>query len=188
MSKAGIPHVSLWGDEPEEFSSRWLAVLVLIGTGYADVSVNLPHRRAPCGCGASARLFGLAERGGSMGVRGVSGLGCRLLYAARGAGLVLLGHLLLHIVHVLGEGREFDIHSVLLQFFSDFSGTEAAFFHVAKRRIKGTDGLTKRHFVVAFKRLFLVLKVGKFRYNLAEDLSIGRHSVFIPFDVCIASR
>jgi hypothetical protein len=41
--------------------------------------------------------------------------------------------------------------------------------------------------VVAFKRLFLVLKIGKLRYNLAEDLSIGRHSVFIPFDVFITS-
>ena len=90
-------------------------------------------------------------------------------------------------MHILGEGREFDIHSVLLQFFSDFSGTEAAFFHVAKRRIKGTDGLTKRHFVVAFKRLFLVLKIGKLRYNLAEDFSIGRHSVFIPFEDFLTS-
>ena len=160
---------------------------MLIGTGYADVSVNLPHRRAPCGCGASARLFGLAGRGGSMGVRGVGGLGCRLLYAASGAGLALLGRLLRHIVHILGERGEFDIHSVLLQLFSDFSGGEATLFHIAECRIKDADSLAERHFVVAFERLFLVLKIGKLRYNLAEDFSIGRHSVFIPFDVFFMS-
>ena len=115
------------------------------------------------------------------------GLGCRLLCAARGAGLALLGRLLRHIVHILGERGELDIHSVLLQFFSDFSGGEAALFHVAERGIKGADGFAERHFIVAFKCLFLVLKVGKLRYNLAEDFSIGRPSVFIPFDVCIAS-
>ena len=56
----------------------------------------------------------LAGRDGSMGVRGAVSLGCRLLYAARGARLALLGHILRHIVHVLGERGEFDIHSVLL--------------------------------------------------------------------------
>ena len=176
--------MGLWA---KRIPSCWLAVLVLIGTGYADVSVNLPHRRAPCGCGKATRLFRLAGRGGSMVSRRSGGLGCRLLYAACGAGLALLGHLLLHIVHVLGEGREFDVHSVLPQLFSYFSGGEATLFHVAKRRIKGADGFAERHFVVAFKRLFLVLKIGKLRYNLAEDFSIGRHSVFIPFDGFLTS-
>jgi len=122
-----------------------------------------------------------------MGVRGVGRLRGGLLYAARGARLALLGHFLLHIVHVLGEGREFDVHSVLSQLFSDFSRGEAALFHIAECRIKGADGLTERHFVAAFERLFLVLKVGKLRYNLAEDFSIGRHSVFIPFDGFLTS-
>jgi len=152
---------------------------VLIGAGYADVSVNLPHRRAPCGCSASARLFRLAGRGGSIGVCGAVSLGCRLLYAARGARLALLGHILRHIVHVLGERGEFDIHSVLLQLFSDFSGGEAALFHISKCRIKGADSLAERHFVVAFECLFLVLEIGKFRQNLADSLSIGFDHRFI---------
>ena len=164
---------------------------MLIGTGYADVSVNLPHRRAPCGCGESARLFGLAGRGGSMGVRGVRGLGCRLLYAACGSGdsytVPFENFILFRFIQVLGERSRFDVDAVLIQLFSKFLGTEAALFHVAKSRIKGADGFAERHFVVALERLFLVLKVGELRYNLAEDFSIGRHSVFIPFDVCIAS-
>ena len=114
-----------------------------------------------------------------MGVRGVGRLGDGLPYTACGSGLALLRHLLLHIVHVLGEGGELDIHVVLLQLSSDFSGGEAALFHVTERRIKGSDGFAERHFVVAFERLFLVLEIGKFRQNPADSLSIGFDHRFI---------
>ena len=164
-----------------------LANLVLIGAGYADVSVNLPHRRAPCGCGEATRLFGLAGRGGNMGVRRAVSLVCRLLYAARGACLALLGHLLIHIMHILGEGREFDVHAVRSQLFCDFSGGEAALLHIAERRIKDADGFSERHFMVAFERLFLMLNLGKLSYDLAENFSIGRHNVLFPFDVFLTS-
>ena len=37
--------------------------------------------------------------------------------------------------------------------------------------------------MVAFERLFLILKVGEFRLNLAYSLGISRHNVLFPFDV-----
>ena len=118
-------------------------------------------------------------------------LGCSLLYAACGSGdsytVPFENFILFRFIQVLGERSRFDVDAVLIQLFSKFLGTEAALFHVAKSRIKGADGFAERHFVVALERLFLVLKIGKFRYDLADSFGIGRHSVFIPFDVCIAS-
>ena len=133
----------------------------------------------------------LSGRGGSMGVREVGRLRGGLLYTACGSGdsytVPFENFILFRFIQVLGERSRFDVDSVLIQLFSKFLGAEAALFHVSKRGIKGTDSVAKRHTEVAFKRLFLVLKIGKLRYNLAEDFSIGRHSVFIPFDGFLTS-
>ena len=94
---------------------------------------------------------------------------------------------LLRFIHVLGERGRFDVDAVLVQLFSYFFDLEAALLHALKRRIKGADSLSVGHFVVAFERLFLVLEIGKFRQNLADSLSIGRHNVFFPFDVFFTS-
>ena len=126
-----------------------------------------------------------------MDVRRTGGLGCRFSCAEGRLGdshtVPLEYCILLRFIHVLGERSRLDVDSVLLQLFSDFSGGEAALLHIAKCRIKSADGFAKRHFVFAFERLFLVLKVGKLRYDLADDFSIGRHNVFIPSDVFLTS-
>ena len=125
----------------------------------------------------------LAGRGGSMGVREVGRLRGGLLYTACGSGdsytVPFENFILFRFIQVFGERSRFDVDAVLIQLFSKVLGTEAALFHVSKCRIKGSDSLSERHFVVAFERLFLVLEIGKFRQNAADSLSIGFDYRFI---------
>ena len=126
-----------------------------------------------------------------MGIRGGDVLGGGLLYALGGAEFAPTVPFealpVLRFIHVLGERGGFNGDAVLIQLCSKFLGAESSLPHTLKSRIKSADSIAERHTVVAFERLFLILKVGKFRQNLADSFGIGRHNVFFPFDVFFTS-